>query len=90
MVVWTGDGERIGYKPYNGISVPENAAAVSVEDVNLTSLVPNENPNTLYYIGSHEKSIPAGLEGKNVIKNYVAQGDIVLKHGHDFFAPYRF
>ena len=90
MVVWTGKGDRIGYKPYNGISVPENAAAVSVEDVNLTSLIPNENPNTLYYIGNHEKSTPAGLEGKNVIKNYVAQGNIVLKHGYDFFAPYRF
>ena len=90
MVVWTGDGERVGYKPYNGIRVPDNAAAVSLEGLNLTSLIPNENPNTLFYIGAADKYIPAGLEAKNVIQNNVAQRDIVLKHGYDFFAPYRF
>ena len=34
--------------------------------------------------------IPAGLEAKNVIQNYVAQRDIMLYHGYDFFAPFRF
>ena len=90
MVVWDGSGNRVGYKPYNGIRVPENAAAVSIEGLDLTSLIPNENPNTLYYIGSSEKFIPAGLEAKNVIQNHVAQRDIILKHGYDFYAPYRF
>ncbi|MBO4803901.1 MAG: C10 family peptidase, partial [Muribaculaceae bacterium] len=90
MVVWDGNGNRMGYKPYNGIAVPENATAVSVEGLDLTAIVPNDNPNTLYYICSGEKDIPAGLEGKNVIQNYVAQSDIIIKHGHDFFAPYRF
>ena len=90
LVVWSGDGNRIGYKPYDGMTVPENAAAVSLEGVNLTSLVPNSNPNTLYYIANNDRNIPAGLENKNIIKNYVAQGDIVLKHGYDFYAPYRF
>ena len=90
MVVWDGNGNRIGYKPYNGIRVPENAAAVSLENVDLTSLIPNNNPNTLFYIGNTAKYIPAGLEAKNVIKNNVAQRDIVLIHGYDFFAPFRF
>ncbi len=90
MVVWDGNGNRVGYKPYNGIRVPENAAAVSIEGLDLTSLIPNENPNTLYYIGNSEKYIPAGLEARNVIQNHVAQRDIVLKHGYDFYAPYRF
>ena len=90
MVVWSGDGERVGYKPYNGIAVPENAAAVSLEGIDITSLIPNDNPNTLYYISTADKTVPGGLEGKNVIKNYVAQGDIILKHGYDFFAPFRF
>ena len=91
MVVWDGQGDRIGYKAYNGIKVPVNAAAVSLEGVNLTSLIPNDNPNTLFYIGNTSgKDIPAGLEAKNVIKNNVAQCDIVLKHGYDFYAPYRF
>ncbi len=90
MVVWDGNGNRVGYKPYNGIRVPENAAAVSIEGLDLTSLIPNENPNTLYYIGNSEKYIPAGLEARNVIQNHVAQRDIILKHGYDFYAPYRF
>ena len=90
MVVWDGNGNRVGYKPYNGIRVPENAAAVSIEGLDLTSLIPNENPNTLYYVGNSEKYIPAGLEARNVIQNHVAQRDIVLKHGYDFYAPYRF
>ena len=90
MVVWDGYGNRVGYRPYNGIRVPDNAAAVSLEGLDLTSLIPNDNPNTLYYIGSANKYIPAGLEAKNVIQNNVAQGDIILKHGYDFYAPYRF
>ena len=89
MVVWTGDGNRIGYKPYNGISVPANAAAVSFEGLGLNNVVANDNPNTLYYLGVSD-AVPAGLEGKNLIQNHVAQRDIVLKHGYDFFAPYRF
>ena len=90
MVVWDGNGNRVGYKPYNGIRVPEDAAAVSLEGLDLTSVIPNDNPNALYYVGNADKYIPAGLEGKNVITNNVAQGDIVLKHGYNFFAPYRF
>ena len=90
MVVWDGHGNRVGYKPYNGIRVPDNAAAVSLEGLNLTSLIPNDNPNTLYYVGNSDRYIPAGLEARNVIQNHVAQRDIELKHGYDFYAPYRF
>ena len=90
MVVWDGQGNRVGYKPYNGIRVPENAVAVSLENLNLTSLIPNENPNTLFYIGNSARYIPAGLENKNVIQNFVAVRDITLYHGYDFYAPYRF
>ena len=90
MVVWDGNGNRTGLKPYNGIRVPDNAAAVSLEGLNLTSLIPNDNPNALYYIGNSEKYIPAGLEARNVIQNNVAQTDIVLYHGYDFYAPFRF
>ncbi len=90
MVVWDGQGNRVGYRPYNGIRVPDNAAAVSLEGIDLTSLIPNENLNTLYYIGQGNKYIPAGLEARNVIQNNVAQRDIVLYHGYDFYAPYRF
>jgi hypothetical protein len=90
MVVWDGQGNRVGYKPYNGIRVPENAAAVSLENLNLTSLIPNDNPNTLFFIGNSARYIPAGLEAKNVIQHNIAQRDILLYHGYDFYTPYRF
>ena len=92
MVVWTGTGERVGYKAYNGIRVPDDAAAVSLIGVDLTSVIPNDNPNALYYIGNAggSKYIPAGLEAKNVIQNNVAVRGINLQHGYDFYAPYRF
>lgn len=90
MVVWNGQGERIGYKPYNGIRVPQDAAAVSLIGLDLTSIIPNENPNTLFYIGNTSKYVPAGLEAKNVIQNNVAVRDVVLQRGYDFYTPYRF
>lgn len=90
MVTWDGNGTRTGYKPYDGIVVPANAAAVSIEGLDLNSIVPNDNPNTLYYVDSYNKTIPAGLENKNLIQHNVALGDIVLKHGYNFYAPYRF
>ena len=90
MVVWDGNGNRTGIKAYNGIRVPENAAAVSLEGLNLTSLIPNDNPNALYYLNTTAKYIPAGLEARNVIQNHVALRDVVLQHGYNFYAPYRF
>ena len=90
MVVWDGQGNRMGYKPYNGIRVPDEAAAVSLIGLDLTSLIPNDNPNALYYVGNADRYIPAGLEARNVIQGSVAQRGIVLQHGYDFFAPYRF
>ena len=90
LVTWTSDGIRRGHNMSGDVTIPEDAVAVSFEDINVTSVTPNSNPNTLYYIAVDERTIPAGLEGKNVIKNNVAQGDIVLKHGYDFFAPFRF
>ena len=90
MVVWDGNGNRTGYKPYDGITVPDNAAAISIENLELTALVPNENPNALYFLGSNAKDLPAGLEGKNIIIDNEAQNDIALKHGYNFYTPYRF
>ena len=90
VVVWDGHGNRTGLKPYDGITIPASATAVSIEGLELNSIVPNDNPNTLYYIDTYQKDIPAGLENKNLIQHNVALGDIALKHGYDFFAPYRF
>ena len=89
LVAWTGDGTRSGYLPVDGMAIPANAAAVNLEGLNLSSVVANSNPNCLYYLGADD-AIPAGLEGKNIIVNGVAQGNINLKHGYDFIAPFKF
>jgi hypothetical protein len=89
VVVWTGDGERMGYQPCDNFQVPAAAAAVNLEGLEMNSIVPNANPNCLYYMG-REEAVPAGLEGRNVIKGNVAQGTIQLKHGFDYCAPFRF
>jgi len=89
LVTWTADGSRIGSKASGVITIPENAVAANLEDLTITSVTPNSNPNCLYYIGSDE-SVPAGLENSNVIQGNTAVGDITLKHGYSFLAPFRF
>jgi len=89
LVAWDAAGNRTGYMPVDGMAVPAGAVAVLLEGLDMNSVVANANPNTLYFLGAND-NIPAGLEGKNVIKNNVAQGNIVLKHGYDFMAPFRF
>lgn len=88
IVSWSADGTRTGFKPEEGFSVPADAAAVSVEALGLSSIVANENPNTLYFVGENE-TVPSGLEGKNIIIGKTA-GNVVLKDGYDFFTPQSF
>ena len=89
VVVWTGDGTRMGYRPDEGFVVPANATAVDIENLGIITIVPSANPNCLYYMGAGD-AVPAGLVGKNIIKGNVAQGEIKLKHGYDYLAPFRF
>ena len=51
------------------------------------SVTPNDNPNTLYYLG--EGMTATGLDGKNVI-NYNLAATIALQDGYDFCVPYEF
>jgi len=89
LVTWTGDGTRTGIQASGNITIPANAVAARLEDLTVTSVTPNSNPNCLYYIGDDE-TVPSGLENSNVIQGTTAVGDIHLKHGYDFFAPFRF
>ncbi len=88
IVTWNADGTRSGFKPEEGFTVPADAAAVSVEGLSLGSIVANDNPNTLYFVGEGETA-PQGLDGKNIITGKNA-GTIVLTDGHDFFTPQSF
>ena len=85
IVVWSADGARQGVKPVEGYQVPANAAAVSLEGLNLTSITPNENPNTIYVLDENA-TVPASLNGKNVVKGQNAT-EIVLEDGYPYLVP---
>ena len=85
IVVWSADGARQGVKPIEGYQVPANAAAVSLEGLNLTSITPNENPNTIYVLDENA-TVPASLNGKNVVKGQNAT-EIVLEDGYPYLVP---
>ena len=82
---WTADGTRTGVAPANSITVPANAAAIDLSTVNPTTVTPNSNPNTLYYLGEGQTT-PTSLNGKNVIKGDNAAA-IKLTAGNAFYAP---
>ena len=89
MVVWTRDDIKgMGMAAEGDIVVPDNAIAVRLDGLNINSVTPNANPNTMYIIGV-EESIPNGLEEKNVIVGNQAQS-IALRDGYDYFTPVSF
>ena len=71
------------------IATPANATAILLENfvTNTIAVTPNDNPNTLYYLG--EGMTATGLDGKNVI-NYDQATSIALQDGYDFCVPYEF
>lgn len=89
LVTWDGTSMMGTSGPASGnISIPANALAARLEGLNITSVTPSGNPNTIYFIGKNE-SVPSGLEGLNVVKGNVAQ-NISLKDGYGFFTPQSF
>ena len=85
IITWNGDGTRTGLKPVDGFAIPDDVAAISLEGLGLSSVTPNSNPNTLYFLGDGEAT-PDGLSGKNVVKGSTAD-NIVLVDGYDFYTP---
>ena len=85
IITWNGDGTRTGLKPVDGFAIPDDVAAISLEGLGLSSVTPNSNPNTLYFLGDGEAT-PDGLSGKNVVKGSTAES-IVLVDGYDFYTP---
>ena len=88
MVVWTADGLRTSMAASGSATVPAEAVAVRIEDLNLTSVTPNANPNTIYLLGENE-AVPAGLQNANVVKGN-ASTKITLKDGYPYFTPVSF
>lgn len=89
LVTWDGTSLVGNSGPASGdITIPANALAARLEGLNITSITPSGNPNTIYFIGENE-TVPAGLEGLNVVKGNVAQ-NIALKDGYGYFTPQSF
>ena len=88
--VFTADGQPTAVAATPTVTIPDDAVAVDIAGVasTISTITPNSNPNTLYYIGANETA-PDGLEHCNIVKGSVAE-KISLKSGYDFMAPYNF
>ena len=83
---WDGNGTHTA-KAFNG-TVSADAAAVSFDglDISGANIQPNSNPNTIYYFAA-DTTVPASLNGKNVVKGTKAVGNIHLTKGYSYFVP---
>ena len=89
LVTWDGTSMVGNSGPASGnITIPANALAARLEGLNITSVTPSGNPNTIYFIGENE-NVPNGLAGLNVVKGNVAQS-IALNDGYGYFIPQSF
>ncbi len=89
LVTWDGTSMVGNSGPASGdITIPSNALAARLEGLDITSVTPSGNPNTIYFIGENEQ-VPAGLEDMNVVKGNIAQS-IALKDGYGYFTPQSF
>ena len=88
IITWNAQGERNGYKPVENFQIAADVAAVSLEGLSLSNIVPNSNPNTLYFIDEGAQA-PASINGLNIVAGATAQS-IALKDGYDYFTPQSF
>lgn len=84
---YAADGTETVVYNTSDVTTPADALALDVSQVSgVTSVTPNSNPNTLYFVGS---SVPSGLTGKNVVQNGTA-ATLTLTDGQGFYAPKQF
>ena len=88
IITWAGDGSRNGYKPEDNFKIADDVAAVSLEGLSNFSIVPNDNPNVIYFLDK-DAEVPANLNGRNIVKDATATS-IVLKDGYSYFTPMSF
>ena len=88
IITWAGDGSRNGYKPEDNFEIADDVAAVSLEGLSNFSIVPNDNPNVIYFLDK-DAEVPANLNGRNIVKDATATS-IVLKDGYSYFTPMSF
>lgn len=84
---YAADGTETVVYNNSSITTPDEALALDVSQVSVvTSVTPNSNPNTLYFVGS---SVPSGLTGKNVVQNGTC-ATLTLTDGNGFYSPVDF
>ena len=88
LVTWDATGNMNAIAATAGVSVPDDAVAVDLSGTGIASVTPNNNPNTLYYLGAADET-PGGLSDKNVVKGSQAER-IALQDGRDFYVPKTF
>ena len=88
LVTWTASGVRRSQQAAASITIPADAAAVSLEGLSFDNVTASANPNVVYLLGAAD-TVPAGLQGKNVVLGTVAPS-LSLTAGHPFFTPVDF
>lgn len=88
LVTWNSQGEQKAIAASSSLTVPAEAIAVDLTGTGVSTVVPNDNPNTLYYLGDTD-AVPSGLEGKNIVQGSTA-ASIVLTDEQEFFVPKTF
>lgn len=91
VVTWSANGERKAVAPTNTINVADDVLAINLDeiDINGVTITPNSNPNTIYYLAG-DATVPASLNGKNVVKGFKAVGNITLQDGYNYYIPKMF
>ena len=94
ICLWDKDGKLIALEPQTEVfTMPEDAVAIDLTGLEISasnkntpsSIVPNSNPNTLYYV----EEPYASLEGHNQIVNSVA-AQVDLTDGYSCYVPFDF
>ena len=90
--VYKNDRSMVSYAKTEHFTVPEDAVVVELENIGVTKVTPNSNPNCLYFLDAKD-SRPSGLENSNVIivsESGMTAETLKLVDGYDFMTPYDF
>lgn len=89
LTTWKSDGSSISVEPTESMTIDEDVVAVDITDAtNIQTLIPNSNPNVLYYMGESQ-TVPEGLTDVNIVKGDVAE-NVKLLDNNNFFVPKTF
>ena len=88
--LYTPSGVKTVLKPDATLTIPESAAAVDLTTVakKVKKVVPNSNPNTIYYLNQGD-ALPEGLSGRNVVLGEQAE-KIVIDGAYGIAVPKQF